>query len=158
RVSDADPTTLHEACPRAPRALSEVVRRLLEKHPKDRFQTASELAAVLKQQLAAANAAQPEGGDRHPVARRVRPPQAPTAGLLAAAAALGLAAALVVGSRWRGPRADVAPRSLVAASPSRPPSPSPSPAAKADGPWARVITVGREGPAAFRTINEAIDA
>jgi eukaryotic-like serine/threonine-protein kinase len=157
-VSEFHPPPLHEVCPRVPRALSEVVRRLLEKNPKDRFQTASELAVVLKQQLAAAHAARSEGGDRRPGAWPGRPPLARTTRLVTAAAMLALVAAAVAWWRWKAPTAGVAPRPLVAATPSPSAPPKPPAPPKPAGARPGILTVGRETTTDFRTIGEAIAA
>ncbi len=67
-VSDAQPPPLHEACPRVPRALSEVVHRLLEKDPEGRFQTASE--ARRRAQAAARDGQRGAVGGGRPSPRR----------------------------------------------------------------------------------------
>lgn len=57
KVAEHHPPRLHEVDPAVPEFLSDLVDRLLQKHPDDRYQAADEVAGVLQQYLAALNQA-----------------------------------------------------------------------------------------------------
>ncbi len=55
KVVEYDPPPLHETNPNVPRFLSEIVTKLLEKDPNQRFQSAAEVADLLNRHLAILN-------------------------------------------------------------------------------------------------------
>lgn len=59
RVADETPTPLHIVNPDVPEWLSDIVARLLEKNPADRYQTAAEVAEAFAAELARAHALSP---------------------------------------------------------------------------------------------------
>jgi hypothetical protein len=62
KVTDEQPPPLHEVAPRIPHELSRLVARLLEKDPRQRPQTAAEVASLLRQQLALVNRSASDSG------------------------------------------------------------------------------------------------
>ncbi len=152
RVLSERPRPLREVAPGVPPALCGVIERLLEKEPKDRFQSAAEVAGLLTEQLADANQLEAERS----AARQRDPPGATTRRrtrnriLLAAGAA-----AVVLLAVWSGRR--------------NVPSPVPNgttsvgggttePSTDDGAPSSRVRTVAQSGAAEFSSIGAALRA
>ncbi len=109
RVAEDTPRPIRETHPEAPDWLEAVIGKLMEKHPVDRFQSATEVARLLESHLAQLQ--QPAGIPRPPapppVARRPAPPAAKKnhatlwvalmVAALCLACCLGVPALLVVG-------------------------------------------------------------
>jgi predicted Ser/Thr protein kinase len=93
KVCDHHPKPLHELDPSVPRALSDVVAKLLAKRPDDRYPSAEQLAVVLKRHVAEARLA---GSDERAIAvappAPPRPPKRPRRRLAALAAAVAVLA------------------------------------------------------------------
>jgi serine/threonine protein kinase/nitrous oxidase accessory protein NosD len=163
---EREPPPVEELCPDAPAGLALVVRRMMAKHPADRFQTAGELAEALSLYVSGAsamvlnlkNTVDWQGsqltfrGSAPPRRRRSRLPWA-----IAGAAAVALVVALPLLLMVAWPR--LFPRGgeqLVdndtddnnTKPKDEPPVPPP------DDP--NVLTVAKTGPAKFRTIAEAL--
>ncbi|HUY32312.1 MAG TPA: serine/threonine-protein kinase [Pirellulales bacterium] len=145
QVADHHPTPLAELEPRIPRALSEVVGRLLEKDPKSRYATARELAAVLTQQLAAVNQMPSDSipelvTQPRSLRRRVWLP-----GAAAVVVLMAIAAGMIVWAPWRGGTPDSSTTT------------SAGPTTNAPSDWLTgEVTVAQGGGAQFSTIREAL--
>jgi eukaryotic-like serine/threonine-protein kinase len=74
KISEYDPPPLDEANQRVPNYFSKIVTRLLEKDPKDRYQSAKEVADLLCEHLAAINQTPTdgEGTAAYPHAKRIQ--------------------------------------------------------------------------------------
>jgi hypothetical protein len=140
KVADLVPEPLHRLNPIVPRPLSDVVARLLEKRPEDRYQSAAEVARLLHEQLAAATQAASSG------VQPAAPPRPPRRRWLRPAVAVALLLLVATG-------AGVALFRLGMPRPGAEPGPAPTSAPAAEAP---VLTVARDGAADFRTLGEAL--
>jgi hypothetical protein len=139
QVAEHDPPNLAKIDPRVPRHLADVVQKLLQKNPDDRFQSAREVASLLNREIAVVNQMP---SDKLP---RLGEPPRRIAAPLAVTALLGvtaLAAGLFIWRPWQSPAVDVAGRPSLSVE-------APLTAAR--------LTVGRDGRGDYRTISEALE-
>jgi hypothetical protein len=152
KVADLRPDRLETVDPRIPRDVSMLVERLLEKDPEKRPATATEVATLLKEQLAQVNRAASNSAVEMPAVPAGSRPRAERwpwvlAFVGTTAVILALGVFLVTRNRTPDPRAAVIPR--------RPPAPKPAaPTAFPRG----LITVAKSGRADFPTIQQALEA
>jgi hypothetical protein len=131
RVCEARPRPLREVNPEVPEWLAEALARLLARDPARRFQSAAEVAELLKQRLAELQQPAPAAG-KPPAARRQRRRTAAALVLLLALAGLGLAEA----TGMTGVARTVIRAWTPAGSPPTPPPANPSPPALPPAPAA----------------------
>jgi hypothetical protein len=146
-VLSEQPRPLREVAPGVPPALCGLIERLLEKDPKDRYQSAAEVAGLLTEQLADANQLEAERSSmRHRGPSGAAARRGARTWLLLAAGA----AALVLLPFWFG-RNDVwnpAPTGTA--------SKEHAPADPQTAVSSRVLTVSQSGTADFSSINAAL--
>ena len=101
RVCDQIPPPLHEINPNIPRWLSDIIARLMEKAPADRFQSAQEVGALLEQYLARVQRG--EFGGLPGAAKRSLQSSRVTTRAVAAFAAMSMVVALIFAFKTRRP-------------------------------------------------------
>ncbi len=101
KVADYHPKPLAELDDRVPRALSDLVERLLEKDPKNRCRSAREVGDLLMQRVAEINLAPSDRLPQLAAGRRPRRRRTLAAGAAAAALLACLAAAVWGAKRWQ---------------------------------------------------------
>jgi hypothetical protein len=154
KVCEVRPRRLEELERRIPADFSSLVERLLEKDPKDRPQTADEVAGLLRQQLARANQAASNSVPELP-SIVIEPPPArrrwpwilaiPAASLVALAGALLLVLRTPEPQPPRNPVSDTAVKAPTAKAATVPTN-------------RRSVTVAKSGRGDFETIHQALDA
>jgi serine/threonine protein kinase len=139
QVAEHDPPNLAKVNPRVPRHLADLIQKLLQKNPDDRFQSAREVAALLNREIAIANQMPSDKLPR----LGMSPPQRRVRGPLVVTALLGISAVLAGFFIWRPWR-------------SRSDGESPAPRSVAPAAVTR-LTVAHDGHGNYRTISEALE-
>jgi hypothetical protein len=148
RVTDLVPPPLHQEHPEVPRVVSDIVARLLEKDPDQRYPSADQVHEVLVKYLARAQ----QGSSLEAISAEApaRPAPRPRRRRRLALAALALLALLVgVAGFWLGRQEGPAGGAAGDSSPEDDPSlPPPRPG--------EVLTVAKAGGARFRDVRAAL--
>jgi serine/threonine protein kinase len=157
-VVNSHPPNLADQSPAVPRFVGEIIDRLLQKDPAKRYQSAAEVADVLRSHMTLLNAA---ATDEIPELLRTgirqRSPRKLRSALFIAAAVLSSVAALVWITRRDSPRrTDEQGDRPGAAITVEDTQPGRLPASAPAGEKSPLVTVARNGSAGFRSINEAL--
>ena len=157
RVNELEPRPLHEQDPTVPEFLSDIVARLLQKNPDERFQSAAEVADLLSRHLAQLNQTPSDeiNGVLYRPSKPVATPPPPRRriGWLTAAAAFVILGIAMTGY-WQ-----LRERYSSKATPTPVPAVSPDPlplAGMAADTTVQTISVSKQGEANARTIAEAL--